>query len=70
MKINIFWLISIQYFFVTNVFCGSVIYLSEPVTVSTFVGSGFYGYMDGVGEKTMFQPNFDPSDLERSLLII
>ena len=70
MKINIFWLISIQYFFVTNVFCGSVIYLSEPVTVSTFVGSGFYGYMDGVGEKTMFQPNFDPSDLERSLLCI
>jgi hypothetical protein len=54
--------------FVANVFCGSVIYLSEPVTVSTFVGSGFYGYMDGVGEKTMFQPNFDPSDLERSLL--
>ena len=69
MKINIFRLISIQCFlFVANVFCGSVIYLSEPVTVSTFVGSGFYGYMDGVGEKTMFQPNFDPSDLERSLL--
>jgi hypothetical protein len=69
MKNNMFRLISIQCFlFVANVFCGSVIYLSEPVTVSNFVGSGFYGYMDGLGEKTMFQPNFDPSDLERSLL--
>jgi len=53
---------------VLNVYCGDQIFISEPVVVSDFVGSEFYGYVDGVGDKTMFQPSFDTSGSGRSFL--
>ena len=53
---------------VLNVCCGDQIFISEPVVVSDFVGSEFYGYVDGVGDKTMFQPSFDTSGSGRSFL--
>jgi NHL repeat len=34
------------------------IYDTNNVSVQTFAGSGFYGYLDGVGQQTMF---YDPS---------
>lgn len=48
-------LASILAVFILNVYSGEQIFISEPVDVSDFVGSEFYGYVDGVGDKTMFQ---------------
>ena len=59
---------SILAVFILNVYSGEQIFISEPVEVSDFVGSEFYGYVDGVGDKTMFQPPFDTSGLGRSFL--
>jgi hypothetical protein len=38
-----------------NVYTKNQDYIKETVEVSDFVGSEFYGYVDGVGDKTMFQ---------------
>jgi len=47
---NIFYVL----FFATKCFCEQI-YISEPVIVEDFVGSGFVGDVDGIGNQTMFQ---------------
>ena len=46
----------------TVIICfGEQIYISDPVIVEDFVGSGFVGDIDGVGNQTMFQVTEDGS---------
>jgi len=40
---------------------GEQIYISDPVIVEDFVGSGFVGDIDGVGNQTMFEVTEDSS---------
>ncbi len=61
-------LVWLLYISVLTVYSGEPIFISEPVEVSDFVGSEFYGYVDGVGDQTMFQPSFDTSGAGRSFL--
>lgn len=58
MKTNYFLLYSKYIISVvsTVIICfGEQIYISEPVIVEDFVGSGFVGDVDGVGNQTMFE---------------
>ena len=58
MKTNCFLLYSKYIISVvsTVIICfGEQIYISDPVIVEDFVGSGFVGDVDGVGSQTMFQ---------------
>jgi sugar lactone lactonase YvrE len=69
MKIQFFkQLAALLFACVLNAFSGTQVFVSESVEVSDFVGSEFYGYVDGVGDKTMFQPLFDTSGFGRSFL--
>ena len=63
-------LVLLLYISVLTVYSGEPIFISEPVEVSDFVGSEFYGYVDGVGDQTMFQPSSDNSGSGRSFLYL
>jgi len=62
--------LALLFIFILNAYSGEPIFISEPVEVSDFVGSEFYGYIDGVGDQTMFQPSFDTSGSGRSFLYL
>lgn len=71
MKIYFFkQILALLFIFILNAYSGEPIFISEPVEVSDFVGSEFYGYIDGVGDQTMFQPSFDTSGSGRSFIYI
>ena len=56
MKQNLIWRFALLFYFASlNAYTKNQDYIKETVEVSDFVGSEFHGYVDGVGDKTMFQ---------------
>ena len=66
------------FFQIVGVLCGlfvcrakAQIYDTNNVVVQTFAGSGFYGYLDGVGQQTMFyNPMALVSDSSGNLFVL
>ena len=59
---------------ITGIFggrAGAQIYDTNNVVVQTFAGSGFSGYVDGVGQQTMFNnPNAIVADSRGNLFVV